>query len=106
MTPVFEAEDRGILNGASSVGLNDVLHVGLKERPLVDLDAVVNFEHSSVVRLIDVSSLLQGFDILEAILTEPEGDHQLVVVTRRNQAFVDQSGMKIERQNVVVFRSE
>ena len=51
--PGFEAQNRRILNGAGSIGLDDVLQVGLKERPFVDLDAVVNFKHGCVVRLVD-----------------------------------------------------
>ena len=33
------------------------LQVGLKECPFVNLDAVVNFEHGCIVRLIDISLL-------------------------------------------------
>jgi hypothetical protein len=62
----FRNPEPGVLNGARSVGLDDVLQAGLKECPFVDLDAVFNFEHGCVVRLIDRSSFLQGFDIVEA----------------------------------------
>ena len=102
--PGFEAQNRNVLNGARSIRLDDVLQVGLKERPFVDLDAVVSFKHGCVVRLIGISLLLQRFDIVEAILTEPKGGHELVVVARGNQALIDESGMKIEWQNVVIFR--
>lgn len=62
------------------------MQVGLKECPFVVLDAVANFEHGRVVRLIDRSSFLQGFDIVGAVL-----------------ALIDETCMKIEGQDVVVF---
>ena len=75
-----EAEDRGIFNGACSVGLNDVLDVGLKIGPLVDLQPVVDFQHTGVVRLIDVASLLQRLDVIEAV---PVPSRKLPSVGRR-----------------------
>ena len=78
----FEAQNRRVLNGTGSIGLDNVLQVGLKERPFVDLDAVVNFKNGRVVRLIDISFLLQGFDIVEL--------YELVVVAHGNQALIDE----------------
>ena len=97
-----EAEDRGILNGAGSVGLDDVLNVGLEIGPLVDLQAVVDFQHTRVVGLIDGASLLQRLDVVEAVLAKAESCHQVVFVARRDQPFVNEARMKIKRQNVVV----
>ena len=103
---ILEAEDCGIGDGASSVGLDDVLHERLKERPLVDLDAVVPLEDDRVVWLIDPAAVLKVFDIREAILAVADREHQLVLVTGGNEAFVVQPHMKIERKNVVILRSE
>ena len=64
--------------------MNDVLEVRLKVGPFVQLNAIVYLEDARVIRLIDIASLLEGFDIVEAVLTKAKRSHQLVVVSRRD----------------------
>ena len=72
--------------------------VGKNVLALVALVVGLGLEPSAV----QSESLLQRFDVVQAVLAESKYGHQLIVIPGGDQAFIDEPGVKIERQDVVV----
>lgn len=97
-----EAKDRGVLNSAGSIWLDKILDERLEVSPLINLHPVVPFQHKGVVWLVGFAAIVQGLNVLDAIGTISDGEHRLVLIPRRNEPLIHQSGLEVERVEVVV----
>ena len=81
--------------------MGDVLDERLDERPAVQLDAVTGFEERGVRRG-RAAAALRGLHVLLAVFAGGDAEEELVPVAARDEAFVDQSGLEVERIVIVV----
>src|ERR1700752_348458 len=101
----LEAKDGRVLDQAGAIGPDDILDNRLGVEPLVHLDAVVKLEHG-LVDLGGASSFRVGDLLVEAVIAVGKGHPKLVLIAARNEPLVNQTGLEVEGQGIVVLRRE
>ena len=101
----LEPENSGVLDQSGAVWSNNVLKHRLSIEPLVHLDAIIELEDRFVDLRRPSPFLVRDLFVL-AVVAICEGDAYLVLISTRDQSLINQAGVEIEWQWIIILRSE